>query len=297
LKVTGGEGGKILALKIAKYLDTEYIDTLSRTFPDGEIYVRVMGSVKGEDVILVQSMGKKPNKLLIEYLLIADTLKDLGARNIIAVIPYLPYARQDARFNPGEAVSIKTVSKLIEKVGVSAVITVDMHLHRFKSIQAIFSVPAYNLSAMGLLAEYTASEFGLSKPLVAGPDEEAEQWAKIAANALQSDYLVLGKTRRGDYEVEIRGKSLAVVQARDVLIVDDIISTGGTMAKAVEALKTAGAKRILAACTHPLLIEDALYKVLSAGAEAVVGTDTVPSPISFVSVAPLIASFLKETVL
>ncbi|RLE66936.1 MAG: ribose-phosphate diphosphokinase [Thermoprotei archaeon] len=294
MKVLAGSGSRVLGLKVARLLNAEMVDVQVRRFPDGEIYVRLLGEVEGEDVVLVQSMGKNPNELLVEFLLLADTLKDLKARKVIAVVPYFPYARQDARFKPGEAFSLKTVVKLVEDVGIDAMITVDMHLHRIESPSKIFNIPAFNLTAMPLLAEYALKTLNLEEPIVVGPDEEAEQWAKTAAESIGSGYLVLSKVRLDDYKVEISSPQLNRVKGRNVLIVDDIISTGGTMSKAVKQVSEAGAKRIVAACTHPLLVGDSVYNILKAGAECVIGSDTVQSHVSYVSVAPIIANKLKE---
>jgi ribose-phosphate pyrophosphokinase len=264
-----------------------------RRFPDGEKYLRVLSEVKDQTVAVVQSIHHTPDELLFEYLLLTDALKDLGAKRVIAFMPYFAYARQDERFKPGEALSFKTVSKLIEGVGTDEIYTIDMHQHRVIKSSEAFKIPAHNLSAMPLLADYVKKTGKLEKPLVIGPDAEAEQWAKVAAERLGTDYDVFEKKRLGDAYVEVRPRKSSA-HGRDVLIVDDIISTGGTIVEAVRILLSQGAQRVEVACTHPILAPGALAKINAAGVQDVVGTDTVPSPISRVSVAPLIAEQLRN---
>jgi len=255
--------------------------------------LRVLEDVKGEDVIVIQSISRTPDEFLVEYLLLVDTLKDLGAKRVVSFIPYFAYARQDERFKPGEALSFKTVSKLIEEVGTDEIYTIDMHQHRVLKSSEVFRIPSHNLSAMPLLADYVEKTGNLLKPLIIGPDAEAEQWAKLAAERLHTDYDVFEKKRLSSENVQIRPRK-ANAKGRDVLIVDDIISTGGTIVEALKILFSQGAKKIDVACTHPLLMGGALEKICATGAKNVIGPDTVPSPIGHVSVAPLIVKQIKK---
>ena len=298
LAVLGGSSAKPLAFKIAKDLGVEFINVETRKFPDGEKYVRILGDVEGKNVVVVQSMYHRPDEYLLEYFLMVDALKDLGAKKVIGVIPYFAYARQDQRFKPGEAISLKTVSKLIEKAGTDELYVIDVHRHRVEEAEfsRLVNIPVYYLTAMPELAKYAVEHFNLDNPVVIGPDVEAKFWAKIAAETIGAEYDYLEKQRISDREVVIKPKKLNV-KGREVLIVDDIVSTGGTMVRAIEVIKREGAKRIIAACTHPVLVEDALTKILMAGAEALIGTDTIPSPVSVVSVAPIIARNIREKLL
>jgi len=293
LKIIGGSSSEALATKVAHGLGTESAKLEIKKFPDGEKYLRVLEDVKREDVIVIQSISRTPDEFLFEYLLLVDTLKDLGAKRVVSFIPYFAYARQDERFNPGEALSFKTVSKLIEDIGTDEIYTIDMHQHRVLRSSDAFKIPSRNLSAMPLLADYVEKTGNLRKPLVIGPDTEAEQWARLAAERLRTDYDVFEKKRLGSENVQIRPKK-ANARDRDVLIVDDIISTGGTIVEALKILFSQGAKKIDVACTHPLLISGALAKIYEAGAQNVIGTDTVQSPVSYVSVAPLIVDQIKK---
>ena len=292
--VIGGSTSEVLASKVAKELGVDLGGLEVRRFPDGEKYLRVLSEVKDQTVAVIQSIHHTPDELLFEYLLLTDALKDLGAKRVVAFMPYFAYARQDERFKPGEALSFKTVSKLIESVGTDEIYTIDMHQHRVVKSSEAFRIPAHNLSAMPLLADYVKKIGTVEKPLVIGPDAEAEQWAKIAAERLGTDYDVFEKKRLGDAHVEVRPRK-SDARGRDVLIVDDIISTGGTIVEAVKILQSQGAQRVQVACTHPILAPGALAKINSAGVQDVIGTDTVPSPISRVTVAPLIADQLRKT--
>lgn len=293
MKIIGGSSGRVLATLVARELGLKPSGVEIKRFPDGEKYLRVEEDLAGQDVVIVQSIHHEPDELLFEYFLLCDTIKDLGAKKVIAVLPYFAYARQDNRFNPGEAVSFKTVTKLIEDVGTAELFSVDMHQHRVERASDLFRIPAHNLTAAPLLAEYVKAKASLEKPIVIGPDEESEQWASTAARVIGAEHDVLEKKRLGAEKVEIATRSLNV-RGRDVLLIDDIISTGGTIIEASRILKGQGARRLIVACTHPILAHDALARIYESGAEIVVGTDTVPSPVSYVSVAPLIANAIRK---
>jgi ribose-phosphate pyrophosphokinase len=291
--IIGGSSSQELASRVAKELSVKCGKLEIRRFPDGEKYLRVLDEVKNQDLVVIQSIHHTPDELLFEYLLIADTVKDLGARRVISFFPYFAYARQDERFKPGEALSFKTVSKLIQSVGTDEIYTIDMHGHRLIKLSDVFKIPARNLTAVPLLADYVKKTYPMQRPLVIGPDAEAEQWARVAAERLGTDYDVFEKRRHGDQQVEVRPRK-ASAKDREILVVDDIISTGGTIVEALKVLFAQGAKVANVACTHPILAGDALEKIRSAGAKNVIGTDTVPSPISHVSVAPLIAEQVRK---
>jgi len=293
LLIFGGSASQILAIDIAKILGAAVSKLEIKRFPDGEKYLRVQQDVSGQCVAIIQSTSHHPDEYLFEYLLIADSMRDLGAEKIIAVIPYLAYARQDERFNPGEAVTIETVAKLVESVGTNEFYTVDAHLHRISDISRIFSIQAHNLSAVPLLAEYISRNIELDNPVVIGPDEESEQWAAAAARVLGVDFDVLEKKRINAERVEIKTRRLDV-KNRDVAVIDDIISTGGTMVETVKVLRREGARKIVVGCIHPVLAGNALARLYDSGADIVLGTDSIPSSISRVSLAPTIASALRK---
>ncbi len=296
--VLGGSASTELAERVAKEVGVEPGRLELKRFPDGERYVRVLDDVSGQDVAVIQSLYRTPDEYIFEYLLLVDTLRDLGARTITGVAPYLAYARQDARFFPGEAVTSSSVARLFEAAGTTSFLAVDCHLHRLGDVSRAFKIPALNLSAMPLLGEYARENLKPRNPIVVAPDEEADQWAGVVAKELGSDHIVFHKTRirkegQTSSKVEVDAGSVDL-KGRDVVFADDIISTGGTIAEATKACKKAGAGKVFALCTHPVLREGALKRMKTAGVLKVVGTDTIPSAVSKVSVAPVLARALKS---
>jgi len=277
-----------LGKKIAEFVKAKTVSVAFKRFPDGESYVRFEGEVASEDVIIVQTTSPPQDTNLFQLFLMADTAKDLGARVVVAVVPYLAYSRQDKRFLHGESFSSQTVAKLLEKTGVDQLLTVNVHQ---QSVLDEFPFPAKSVSAIPLLAQYFQSR-GLEGAFALAPDEGAKEYATEAARILNGGYGWRHKERdRYSGAISFRDEKYDV-EGKDAVIFDDIISTGGTTADAVKALKTHGAKRVFCACVHPLLIGDAEKKIMSNGAEEIVGTDCVPSSVSKVSVAPLIAKAL-----
>lgn len=296
--VLGGSASTELAEKVAKEMGVEPGRLELKRFPDGEKYVRVMDDVVGKDVAVIQSLYRTPDEYLFEYFLLVDALRDLGARTITGVAPYLAYARQDARFFPGEAVTSSSVARLFEAAGTTSFLTVECHLHRLGDVSKAFKIPALNLSAMPLLGEYARENLKPRNPIVVAPDEEADPWAGVVAKELGSDHIVFHKTRirkegETSSKVEVDAGSVDL-KGRDVVFADDIISTGGTIAEATRACRKAGARKVFALCTHPVLREGALNRMKAAGVLKVIGTDTIPSTVSKVSVAPVLAQALKS---
>lgn len=295
--ILGGSASGPLADKVAKELGSEPGRLEVKKFPDGEKYVRVLENVEGEDVAVIQSLYRTPDEYVFEFLLLIDTLRDLGARSITGVAPYLAYARQDARFYSGEAVSSLSLARFFEAAGATSFLTVDSHFHRLEDVSKVFKIPARNLSAMPLLGKYALENFRPRNPIVIGPDEEAESWAAAVAKELDAEHTAFQKKRvRRQHEtsskVEVDTGDVEL-KGRDAVFADDIISTGGTIAEAAKACKKKGARRIFALCTHPVLAEGALKRIRAAGVSKVIGTDTIPSPVSKVSVAPIIARAIK----
>ncbi len=296
--ILGGSASQPLAEKVAKELGQEAGQLEVKRFPDGEKYLRIHDNVKDQDVVAIQSLYRTPDENIFELLLLTDTLRDLGARSITAVVPYLAYARQDSRFYPGEAVSSASVARLLESAGTTSFFTIDCHLHRLGDVAKVFKIPAHNLTAMHELGKYAREHFKPRNPIVIGPDEEAEQWATVVAKELDSEHVAFRKVRvrkegMTSSKVEVDAGDIEV-KGRDVVFADDIISTGGTIAEAANACKKGGAKRIFVVCTHPVLAEGALKRIKAAGVLKVIGTDTYPGPISKVTVAPVIAAALKS---
>lgn len=292
--VIGGSNGEHLAIELSQLMGLELVSVEIKKFPDGETYVRILGEVSGRDVVYINSLQRSPNESLIETLLTLDALRDLGATKLIAVIPYMSYARQDSRFNPGEAISVQTIAKLFKSMRLDHLVTVDMHLHRITDPSSLFGTNFHNITGVRELAKYIKRNYSVENTVVIGPDEEAEQWAKIMAEDLGGlEYGVLKKTRLTAEKVAVVAEGLNV-QGKNVIIVDDIISTGGTIVEAVNTLRNLGAREIYVTTVHPLLIGNAYAKLLRLNLRDLVGTNSVLSPISKVSIAPAIGEKIME---
>jgi ribose-phosphate pyrophosphokinase len=286
--VVTGPGTFDLADKIARRLRAHLAVASLRIFSDGESSIK-LGMV-GKNCVIVQSTNPPTDTHLIQLLMMAKKCTDDGAQDICAVVPYLGYARQDRAFLEGEVVSISLVAKLFESVGLKHIITVDIHselaMSYFASIQNVSSIP--------LLADY-ASKMRLHDPIAVSPDSGGTNRAKEFARHLDIDVLVLKKSRHkvtGDVTIEER---LDIdISRRDAIVIDDIISSGGSLIKAAEVLNKKGAGKIYAMCAHALLIKDAAQKIKSAGVEDIVSTNSVPSQYAKVDLSPEIALALKS---
>ena len=288
--VVPGPASQSLGKKIAESLNAKTVDVNLKAFPDGEYSLRFKGDLNGEEVVLVQTTGPPQDTNIMQLLLMLDAAKDLGAKKVTAVVPYLAFARQDKRFLAGEAISGETLVKLIEACGVDQFITVNIHA---ENTLKRFSVPTKNLSAITLLAEHFKDR-GLDGDFSLSPDKGAIGLAEEADRVLGGGCGWLRKERdRYTGEIQVEEKSLNV-DGRDVVVFDDIISTGGTIARAIKMLKSQGARRVYAACVHPLLIGEAKTKIMESGAEEIIGTDSITSSVRIVSLAPLIAEALSR---
>jgi ribose-phosphate pyrophosphokinase len=283
-----------LGWRIAESLGVEPQAVEHRVFSDGESYIRLTKPVAGEKVVIVQTTAPTPDTKLMQLLLMARTAKDFGAKGIVAVVPYLAYARQDRRFLEMEALSLDVIFKLLEASGVTDLIVVNIHNEAsIRAIEANHNVKVHNLSAVSLLAEYLKKN-GFDGAYSISPDKGAIYIVKAASDVLGDGYNFFEKTRdRKTGEITMVAKNLNISGHRAVVF-DDMISSGGTMAKAIEALKLQGADRVAAACTHVLYMPGAEEKIRTAGADPILSTDTIESPFSKVSVAGLIADKLRE---
>jgi ribose-phosphate pyrophosphokinase len=293
MRVIVGPASRDLGEKLAKQMNAEVVPVFLKVFPDGESYIRFeKQALKNEDVVIVQTTSPPQDQRLVQLMLMADNAKDMEARSITAVVPYFAYSRQDKRFLPGEAFSIKTIVKLLEECGVSSIITVNAHN---PAVLRSLKLPVQDLSAIPLLAEYFRTNRPLQNPLSLSMGKKALSLAQEADNILRGghDY-VASKRDIVTGNVTLEDKPLPV-KNRNVIIFDDIISSGGTMAKAVKLVKDQGAEKVYAACVHPLLMGDSQKRILDNGAEEIVGTDCVESPVSKVSVASLIGKVLMQT--
>jgi ribose-phosphate pyrophosphokinase len=278
------------ALKLARAAGLELAKIERHHFPDGELRLLLPVSLP-ESVVILRTLDH-PNEKLLELLLAARTARELGARHLTLVAPYLAYMRQDVAFQPGEAVSQRIVGRFLADL-FDAVITVDPHLHRVATLQEAVPVPrAIALTGAALLADLIAER--RQRPLLVGPDEESAQWIAQAAARHGFDHAVCRKVRHGDRAVEIELPPIDVA-GRAVVLLDDVASTGQTLARAARLLLAASAASVDVAVTHALFAGDALPVILDAGVGEVWSTDCIRHPSNVVSVAPLIAAALSGT--
>ncbi|MCZ3366796.1 MULTISPECIES: ribose-phosphate diphosphokinase [Methanobacterium] len=284
--IIGGSASQKLAAKIAKELECPLIPIETKRFPDGERYVRIKGKV-GEEVTVVQSTGYPQDENLIELFLILKNLKSMGVKKIKVVIPYFGYGRQERRFKSGEAVSAVIIANLLEAAGADEIFCINLHED---NIREFFQIPVHNLSAMKPIAEYIKNN--LNDPVIVAPDKGALGFAKEIAEILGCEYDYLEKTRLSPEVVETKPKNLDV-KGKEAVIIDDIISTGGTIVNATKILKEHGATKVVVSCVHPVLVEDALLKLFAADIDDVIATDTLRSDVSLISVAQIVADAVK----
>jgi ribose-phosphate pyrophosphokinase len=284
--IIGGSASQKLAAKVAKELDDYLCPVETRKFPDGERYIRFKSDIEKE-VVVVQSTGYPQDENLMELFFILKNLKSLGAEEIKVVIPYFGYGRQELRFKSGEAISASITAELIEFAGATEVFSVNLHENK---VADFFNIPVKELSAMPLIADHVGQV--LDDPVLIAPDKGALSHAQEISNILDCPCDHMEKTRLSPDTVETRVKSLDV-EGRQAVIIDDIISTGGTIVNASNILKEHGAQSVTVSCVHPVLVEDALLKIFATGVEDVLATDTLSSEVSAISVAPLIADALK----
>ncbi|MFW5903882.1 MAG: ribose-phosphate diphosphokinase [Candidatus Saliniplasma sp.] len=271
-----GPGSPKLSERLIERNDLEFIEVRSKVFPDGEIYVNLSGSVEGEDCYLVQTTY--PNRRLLELFFIQDALFGNGAKSVNVIVPYFSYARQDQMFQKGEAISSRAIAERIQ-IQASSFYSVDLHS---KKIIDFFDIDAVNHTAMGLLGVHSE----LYEPdLLISPDEGGINRIKKAAEEIDTDWDYLEKKRLDGETVEIKPKNINV-EGKKVVILDDIISTGGTMREAAKQLLEQGAEQVHAGCTHGLFVDNA-YKKLDEICDSVFCTDTIEAVGCEVTVAPL----------
>jgi ribose-phosphate pyrophosphokinase len=289
--VLATEGNRDVAATLARRLDAELGRTTLRRFPDGESYVRVESDVAGRDVVVACTLDRPDEKLVPLYLL-AATARDLGARRIGLVAPYLAYLRQDRRFRPGEGVTSAYVARFVGTM-VDWLVTVDPHLHRYASLGEVYGIPATAVHAAPLLAKWIRTH--VPTALVVGPDRESTQWVAAVAADAGVPWTALDKVRRGDRDVDVTLTDVARWRDRTPVLVDDIVSTGASMVAAMRELGRHGLAPAVCLAVHAVLADGAEDALRRAGAARLVTCNTIRHPSNAIDVDPLVAAAVRES--
>ena len=295
-RIFSGSGNLELAEKICKYLDVPWGKIDIGHFTDGEFSIRIEENVRGKDVFVVQPTSPPVNENLMELLIMIDAFKRASADRITAVIPYFGYARQDRKDRPRVPITAKLVANLLVASGVNRILTIDLHASQ---IQGFFDIPVDHLFAAPVTVKYFSS-LSLSNPVVVSPDVGSVKMARAFAKKLNAGLAIVDKRRDNPEAVEAINL-IGEVKGREIIIVDDLISTGSTLVEATSILKKNGASKIYASCTHGILSGDAIKKIEESVLCQVVITDTIPLPlekkikkIKVLSISELLGEAIKR---
>ena len=280
--IISGTASKTVAEDLSRELKAPLAEMISKRFPDNEMYIQIIDKIAGEHVVIVQTTYPDPN--IVELFLLQNAVEEANAKKITVVIPYFGYARQDTKFKEGEPISAKAIANLVS-LSADNVITVDPHKEH---ILDFFSTSAVSCSAVPELSKYLKQK---NIDMVLAPDKGALERAKQAAKIIGCDFDYMEKTRIDGTTIKIKPKNLDA-KNKNVAIIDDIISTGGTMAKSIKELKKFGAKKVFVSCTHGLFAGDAIKKLTSAGCDEIISTDTIASSYSKVKIAPCVSELI-----
>ncbi len=289
LQIIALPGNEPLTHALAEQLGAERLELEHRRFPDGESYLRLHGDPGSRSVIVVATLDR-PDEKVPPLLFAADLLRDLGAARVGLVCPYLPYMRQDQRFNPGEALTSRTFARWLSN-HFDWLVTVDPHLHRYASLDEIYSLDATVVQAAPALAGWIARE--IENPVLIGPDAESEQWVSAVAEHQNLPWRVLAKKRHGDREVTMDLPDMAGLESHHPVLLDDILSSGATVAEAARHLTRAGFDRPTVVVVHGLFGDRARELLRHAGVSRVVCTNSVTAPESDIGLSTLLAPAIK----
>ncbi len=297
LKLFSGNANRPLAEEIAQHLHMRLGDADVSRFSDGEVYVQINENVRGQDVFVVQPTCPPVNDHLMELLVMMDALKRASARRITAVLPYYGYGRQDRKVMPRVPITAKLVADLITTAGCQRVLAVDLHAGQ---IQGFFDIPVDHLfAAPPVIVDYLAKK-DLKDPVLVSPDAGGVERARAIAKRLNAGLAIIDKRRDGP-NVTVFMYLIGDVKDKDVVVIDDMIDTAGTLIQAVEAVKREGARRVLACAVHGVLSGPAIQRIESSALEEVIITNSVPltpdkanPKIHVLSVAPLLAEAIRR---
>jgi ribose-phosphate pyrophosphokinase len=296
MKILSGSANIALARDIASYLGKNLAEVELKRFKDGEISVKIGENIREVDLFIIQSTCNPANDHLMQLALLIDAAFRASARRITAVIPYFGYARQDRKVEPRVPISAKVVANILRAVGVSRILTMDLHAEQ---IQGFFDVPVDNLLSIPVVIGYL-KKLQIEDPVVVSPDTGGTERARFLAKKLDAGLAIIDKRRPQANVCQVMNV-IGDVQGKNCILVDDMIDTGGSIAGAAIALKDNGAKDIYCVSTHAVLSDDAPVKLKSAGFKEIVVTDSIPisdtkrlDNMTVLSIAPLLGEAIKR---
>ncbi|MBI3306518.1 MAG: ribose-phosphate pyrophosphokinase [Candidatus Omnitrophica bacterium] len=291
LVVLGGNSNPELLSEIGTLLSTPPANVICGRFPEGEIQVQICDNIRGKDVFVIQSTSTPPNDHLMELLILIDAAKRASAKRVTAVLPFFGYARQDRKDKPRVPITAKLVANLLTKSGADRVLTMDLHAGQ---IQGFFDIPVDHLYSINVIGDYLKKK-NLKNVVVVSPDIGGTRMARAYSKLLDSSLAIVDKRRENATQTHVMN-IIGEVQGKNVIIVDDLISTGGSLVEAVKAIKEAGALDIYAAIVHPILAGEAIERISRSQIKELIVTNTIWLPsekkiekITQLSVAPLLA--------
>ena len=296
LVILGGNSNPDLTKEIAELLGVAPADVLLGRFPEGEVQVQIRENIRGKDIFIIQSTCTPPNDNLMELLILIDAAKRASAKRITAVLPFYGYARQDRKDRPRVPITAKLVANLITVAGANRVLAMDLHAGQ---IQGFFDIPVDHLYSISTIGEYLKKK-NLKNLVVVSPDVGGIRMARAYSTLLEASFAIVDKRRESASQTHVMN-IIGEVRGKNVVIVDDLISTGGSLIEAVKALKDAGALDIYAAIVHPVLAGNAIEKIKDSLLSELIVTNSIPIPsekitekIRQISVAPLLAEAIHR---
>lgn len=296
LSIFGGNSNTKLLEEICRLIKVKRGNAFVGRFTDGETLVKINENVRGNDVFVVQSTCFPANDNLMELLILIDALKRASADRITAVLPYFGYARQDRKDQPRVPITAKLIANILARAGASRVLTIDLHAGQ---IQGFFDIPLDHLYAVNAFVEYFEKK-KIEDLVVVSPDVGGIKMARAYAKRLNANLAIVDKRRIDDKKAEVMN-IMGEVEGKNIVIVDDIIATAGSVVEAANAVKNAGAKDVYSAISHPVLCGPAIERIVASPIKELVVTDTIPideskliDKIKVLSIAPLLASAMKR---
>ncbi len=286
-------GNHLLVENISKQLDCKIGNITIRNFPDQETYLKINDIVQNRDIIIIDSLDR-PNEKILPLLFLGEIIRELGAKRIGLVAPYLAYMRQDKRFNTGEAVTSQYFSKLISQY-FDWLLTVDPHLHRYHELGEIYKIKTSVIQAAPQISNWIIQN--VKVPLLIGPDMESEQWVSEIAKASNAPYVILKKTRRGDQDVEVLLPKIKKYDNYEPVLIDDIISTGYTMLETIKQLNNAKMPPPICIGVHAVFAENAYEQLQRADVKKIVTCNTINHVSNGIDLSVMISKTIQEKML